>query len=289
MTTTPWSRFLPRRHLLGAVLAASVASASAQQAPASATAPDLARYDINKNGVLDSAELAAREADRNKVAPVVVTATKAANEETVVLSPFVITAEQDKGYQATSTLAGTRLRTDLRDLAASISVVTKDLMEDLGVNSLDQLATYTLGTEIGGIDGNFSATGVDQNFVSFDGPLSVSTTPRVRVRGITGDASRTRHYFLTDIGGDAYNIDRIDIQRGPNGMLFGLGSPQGVINDGMIKANPQRNSTKVSSRFGSYDGQRGSIDHNQVLLKDKLARVTSQREVQRRSRRRASR
>src|SRR5262245_32692612 len=46
-------------------------------------------------------------------------------EPTIVLSPFEVVAEEDSGYKATSTLAGTRLRSELKDLAASISVVTK--------------------------------------------------------------------------------------------------------------------------------------------------------------------
>ncbi|MEI6467218.1 MAG: hypothetical protein WCQ89_21025, partial [Verrucomicrobiota bacterium] len=35
----------------------------------------------------------------------------------IELSPFVTTAEADRGYAATSSLAGTRIRTDLKDIA----------------------------------------------------------------------------------------------------------------------------------------------------------------------------
>lgn len=45
-----------------------------------------------------------------------------AEEPPIVLSPFSVTATEDKGYRASETLAGTRLRTDLKDLAASIQV-----------------------------------------------------------------------------------------------------------------------------------------------------------------------
>src|SRR5688572_15583200 len=44
------------------------------------------------------------------------------NGDTVVLSPFTVTETEDTGYVATSSLAGTRIKTDLRDLAGSISV-----------------------------------------------------------------------------------------------------------------------------------------------------------------------
>src|SRR5688572_21715436 len=85
-------------------------------------------------------------------------------DEAVQLSPFEVAAERDDGYKANSTLAGTRLRTELRDVAASITVVTKEFMKDIGANNLEDLLTYTVGTEVSGLGGNFSAAGSDANF-----------------------------------------------------------------------------------------------------------------------------
>ena len=42
------------------------------------------------------------------------------DEDVVILSPFVVDASQDQGYRATSTLAGSRINTNLRDVAQSI-------------------------------------------------------------------------------------------------------------------------------------------------------------------------
>jgi hypothetical protein len=47
-----------------------------------------------------------------------------AGDETVALSPFLVDSTKDTGYRATSTLAGSRINTDLRDLASPITVVT---------------------------------------------------------------------------------------------------------------------------------------------------------------------
>ena len=44
------------------------------------------------------------------------------------LSPFVVDATGDSGYYASSTLAGSRLNTSLQDVAASITVVTPELL-----------------------------------------------------------------------------------------------------------------------------------------------------------------
>ena len=66
------------------------------------------------------------------------------------LSPFVTTAEADRGYAATSSLAGTRIRTDLRDIANSISVVTSDFMKDVNATDSASLLVYTANTETAG-------------------------------------------------------------------------------------------------------------------------------------------
>ncbi|HXQ81013.1 MAG TPA: von Willebrand factor type A domain-containing protein [Opitutaceae bacterium] len=53
------------------------------------------------------------------------------NEEPTALEPFVVSGLEDKGsYKANSTLAGTRVRTDLNDVASSISVVTSEFLQD---------------------------------------------------------------------------------------------------------------------------------------------------------------
>ena len=53
-------------------------------------------------------------------------------EEIYELSPFTIAEEEDVGYLATTTLAGTRLNTPLRDVGSAISVLTEELFDDTG-------------------------------------------------------------------------------------------------------------------------------------------------------------
>ena len=52
------------------------------------------------------------------------------DEEFIALSPFVVSASDDQGYTASQTLAGTRLRTDLKDIGASISTVSAQFLQD---------------------------------------------------------------------------------------------------------------------------------------------------------------
>jgi outer membrane receptor protein involved in Fe transport len=141
----------------------------------------------------------------------------------MVLSPFVVESSEDNGYLASATLAGTRVRTDLRDVASAISVVTQQFLQDTGAKNSPDLLVYTPGTEVTGIRGNFS--GVAGNSVFVENTITSST----RVRGLDS-ADNTRDFFLTDIPWDGFNVGRVDIQRGPNSILFGTGSPAGIIN-----------------------------------------------------------
>ena len=91
-----------------------------------------------------------------------------AQDEPITLSAFTISASSDVGYTATNTLAGTRLNTPLRDVGAALSVVTKEFLNDVGANDSTTLLTYTVSTEIGGVEGNYAGGSVgvarpDQN------------------------------------------------------------------------------------------------------------------------------
>ncbi|HWA26524.1 MAG TPA: TonB-dependent receptor plug domain-containing protein [Lacunisphaera sp.] len=202
----------------------------------------------------------------------------AANDDTVVLSPFQVNAEEDTGYSASTAQSGTRLRTELKDIASSISVVTKDFMNDIGATDLGGLLVYTLGTEVNGVGGNFSDAGTvanpNGNEADYDGAFA-SAAPSTRVRGLTS-ADLSRDFFITNIPLDSYNTERVEISRGPNAMLFGLGSPSGIINNSLSVAKLNARKTQVELRTDQYGSFRGVLDHNEVLVKNKLGfRVAS--------------
>ncbi len=194
-----------------------------------------------------------------------------ADSESVVLSPFVVSGERDTGYQATDTLAGTRLRSELKDLAASISVVTKDMMEDTAARSAVDILTYTTGTEAAGINGNFSGsdqTGGIVNQMSFIAQRQ-ETNGRNRVRGLAA-ADTTRNYFTTRIPLDAYNTQSVTINRGSNAILFGLGSPAGIIENSTL-APLFKNAARAQVSTDRYGSARASLDVERVLVPGKLS------------------
>ncbi len=188
-------------------------------------------------------------------------------EDVTTLSPFTVTASGDQGYRATNTLAGTRLRTDLKDLGTSIQVLTKDFMDDLGATNAQELLTYTTNTEIAGIGGNFS--GADLGTITYTGESRAEPQSASRVRGLF-KADLTRGYYKTLIPFDSYNSNRVDINRGSNATLYGLGSPAGIVNNTLDEAQ-FKNRGEVSTRFDSEGSVRAALELNRVLIKDKLA------------------
>jgi outer membrane receptor protein involved in Fe transport len=216
--------------------------------------------------ILCTATASALQAQAAKNQPAA--AASGTDDETVELSPFVVLSENDTGYAATSTLAGTRVRTELRDIASSLSVVTAQFLKDTGATNNESLLQYQTNTEVGGMYGNFAGVGNVQG-ASEAGKIARPNT-NTRVRGLD-EADNTRDYFLTDIPWDSYTVDRVDLQRGPNSILFGVGSPAGIINTTTIGARLDRSSGKAEASFGSYGSQRYVLDYNQVILPKRLA------------------
>lgn len=189
------------------------------------------------------------------------------DDEIVVLSPFEVSAEQQSsGYSTASTLAGNRLNTDLRDLGTSLSVYNAEFLSDIGATDQRSLLQYTLGTEVGGLFGNYSGSG-GGNAPNTNASLSPQSTNRVR--GLVS-ADNTRDLYLTNIPWDGYNIEAVDIQRGPNAILFGQGSAGGVINTRTKQAS-YRNFGDFSVRVDQYGSLRASLDVNRELLPDEFA------------------
>jgi outer membrane receptor protein involved in Fe transport len=103
----------------------------------------------------------------------------------------------------------------------------------------------------------------------FDTANRVSPQTNTRVRGLTA-ADNTRNFFLTRTPWDGYNVDRVDISRGANSILFGIGSPAGIVNTNVQGAS-LFNEGKIETKIGSYGTMRGSVNVNRVLLDGELA------------------
>ncbi len=257
-------RFIARSLRLAVFPGLCVGLWAQQAAQSGVTAEQLARYDLNRNGRLDPDELAAMQADQ-------------AGGQTVQLSPFTVSTTKDSGYFAQNTLAGSRLNTNLSDLAASITVVTKQQLEDTASLDINDVFRYEAGTEGSATyspvitDRGTAKDALAGYTLGNDGGTTTNAQSN-RVRGLAApDAAM--NYFPTNnrIPFDAYNTQSVEITRGPNSLLFGLGSPSGIVNQSSAQAVLNRDTNTVQLRTDHNGSFRSSFALNRSLIKDKLA------------------
>nr|WP_221774724.1 TonB-dependent receptor plug domain-containing protein [Pelagicoccus albus] len=188
-------------------------------------------------------------------------------EEVFELSPFEVSGEDVVGYMATSSLAGSRLNTELRDIAAAVQAITPEFMKDIGANDLQKLLVYTTNTEIAGIEGNFY--GGDAWDKGHARDMLIEPHRTTRIRGLNS-ADITRDFFPSDIPIDWYSLSRVDISRGPNSILFGLGSPAGLINNTLKTPVMGESSKTFEVRVDNYGSVRTSVDIDQTIIPGEL-------------------
>lgn len=183
----------------------------------------------------------------------------APGDEVVELSPFTVNASADRGYQAEQSLSGSRLRTNLKDMATPITAFTEQFLLDTAITNTDDLAKYMLNTNY---DLNEEANGQNGQITSIARPL--------KMRGLNG-GDVTINFFKIGSRSDTFSTERVEQARGPNAILFGIGSAGGIVNVTTKKAKLNGNSGSVAAQVRSYDGNRVEGDYNQVLIPGKLA------------------
>jgi catecholate siderophore receptor len=155
---------------------------------------------------------------------------------------------------ADRTRTATKTDTPLLDVPQAISVVSKKTMSDLNMTSMGDVLRYVPGVGYAQGEGNRDTPVFRGN----------SSTSDFYVDGVRDDV---RYYR------DVYNIDRVEILKGPNAMIFGRGGVGGVINRVQRVADwmPGR---ELSLQVGSYDNRRFSTDLNQPLSSKVAVRLT---------------
>ncbi|MSU51313.1 MAG: hypothetical protein EXS37_19870 [Opitutus sp.] len=182
--------------------------------------------------------------------------------EVVELSPFVVNTTGDVGYVAENTLAGSRLNTRLRDTASSVSVFTKEFLDDLAITDIRELLEYSVNGEM---DTNSQGASSEQNRIIGGHALTAGIQSRGLIAGLGMD------YFPSITPPDPYRVGRFEDARGPNSILFGIGSPGGLLNQSSKIAETHRSNTAIRHGAGSWGRSRLEFDANRVLIKDKLA------------------
>jgi Ca-activated chloride channel family protein len=147
----------------------------------------------------------------------------------IVLSPFVVQDEEDTGtYRASSTLAGTRVRPDLKDAASSISVVGSQFLQDTSAGDNQKVVDFKVGVETAGktFAANSPVTGIESPSLAVLNnarQLSAASDQYYLENGI----STTNVNALTNSGAHLASTPWDDSGSGRS-IVFGTGSPAGI-------------------------------------------------------------
>lgn len=178
-----------------------------------------------------------------------------ADNSVIELSPFYVDPADDDGYLAASSLAGGRLNTPLADLASSVSVMTRQLLDDLAVTDFAEATRWM-------------PSAVPRDIIS--GPDAFADYA-VSVRGFPS-GFMYRNYFISYVNPDSYVTERVESSRGPNALVFGDTKAGGAMNVMTKQARLGSSINRASYRYNSEGGPgRLEFDVNLPVLSDQLA------------------
>ncbi|HEY0563078.1 MAG TPA: TonB-dependent siderophore receptor [Methylophilus sp.] len=150
-----------------------------------------------------------------------------------------------KGYHAKKSVSATKTDTLLRDTPQSITVIPQDLIKDQSIQSVSEAVRYVPGVQAAQGEGNRDA-------LVFRGNI---TTGDLFVDGLRDDVQTYR---------DFYNTDRIEVLKGPNGMIFGRGGAGGALNRVSKEAGWDPIS-ELTASYGAFDYKRIAADYGQAI------------------------
>ncbi|PJZ03094.1 ferric-rhodotorulic acid/ferric-coprogen receptor FhuE [Pantoea rodasii] len=152
-----------------------------------------------------------------------------------------------KDYSVPITRAGTKMALTARDIPQSVTVVSKQRMQDQQLQSLNDVLSNTTG--IRGVSSDMDRTNYYSRGFIIDNYM---------VDGIpTAFASR---WNLGDAQTDMALYERVEVVRGATGLLTGPGNPSAAINMVRKHADSKEFTGNLEASYGSWDKQRYVAD-----------------------------
>jgi iron complex outermembrane receptor protein len=169
-------------------------------------------------------------------------------EAIVELSPFTVTGDAQRGYVKSSTLSATRTNTALLDLAHTVQIVTKEQIEDMGIDQIGEAPRYVtnVDTRSAGSD-NIKLRGFSSGQFFVDGTVSEGG-------GINGD--RLQAF-----------VERVEVVKGAAAVLYGAAPAGGIVNVVTVKPLTYKRN-KVKAGFGDKGYKYAEVDSTGPLNAD---------------------
>ncbi|GFM83914.1 second ferric pyoverdine receptor FpvB [Pseudomonas cichorii] len=161
------------------------------------------------------------------------------------------TTEGTNSYTTGSMNTATKLPLSIRETPQSVSVITRQRMDDTGMNDLNDVVKYAPGVTLrkfGQDRQQFLARGFTIDNLMYDGLPSILST-------FTQD---------TLAEADLSIYDRVEVVRGATGLMTGAGNPSATLN--MVRKRPTATpQVSITTSAGSWDRYRTEVDASNKL------------------------
>jgi catecholate siderophore receptor len=184
-------------------------------------------------------------------------AARDANAQAITLDTINVQGDAGKtdGYVANSTSVATKTNTPLINIPQSLSVVTKDFIRDQNFQSLTDVTRYVPGVAVHQGEGN---------------------RDELVIRGVDSSANFFVNGFRDDVQyyRDLYNVQSVEILKGPSALTFGRGAGGGLVNRTLKEADGTR-IYETTVQTGSYGDRRIALDAGQAVNQNFAARLNA--------------
>jgi len=159
--------------------------------------------------------------------------------------PDIVVTGERVAYGVKVTSTATKTATDVRNVPQALTVVSSQQIEDQQLRSVGELLLFVPGASYNSGEGNRDTIVLRGN----------SSTADFFVDGVRDDVQ----YFR-----DFYNVDRVEVLKGPNAMIFGRGGGGGIVNR-VLKRPSFKEARSVSASTDNWGAARLTADVDQPL------------------------
>ncbi len=191
-------------------------------------------------------------------------ATKQA-EALITLNPFEVKADADNSYGALNSNSITQFNTALNKVPVSADIFTEDFMRDISATSVEEMLNG-YGAGAGTVMSNPDSDALSQQ------PGDRLGNQTIGVRGVSGGAihrdgfsatGAANNFGSTAVGiSSTFDVERAEVIRGPQGLLYGPGGAGGTVNTVSKRANFKRRYGEAKWRIDQYGSKQAQFDYN---------------------------
>ena len=167
------------------------------------------------------------------------TKSPAASGDTVQLPAFEVKGTAGLGYRSTNTVTGTKSVKPLIDIPASVSIITRDFIDDM-------VSDQTIGDIL-----KYAVAGA---------PPSTNRNNFLQIRGQRFESPWTDGIRVSNSPNELSVVESIEVLKGVNSVLYGTRVPPGGLVNRITKKPQTKASHSLKVMYGDYDFMRAEID-----------------------------